>query len=132
VSIAGRFPANAVTGSGCGVRSSQMPPSAVAAIRYLASSSGRAPPRTAQYPSARGYEGDMQQRAGIYDRVSDDQQGRSRSVEQQHHDNEQAATESGWQVVARYQDPGISASRFARPCSMMHGVAGFAHWSCGP
>jgi site-specific DNA recombinase len=56
----------------------------------------------------------MTLRAGIYDRVSDDQDGRSRSVEQQGKENQTAADEHGWSVVARYADPGRSASRFAR------------------
>jgi DNA invertase Pin-like site-specific DNA recombinase len=53
-------------------------------------------------------------RAGIYERVSDDQGGRSRSVEQQNRDNQAAADREGWRVVARYQEPDRSASRFAR------------------
>ena len=43
VSIIARFPASATTGSGCGVRSSQMPPSADAAIRSRSSSSPARP-----------------------------------------------------------------------------------------
>jgi DNA invertase Pin-like site-specific DNA recombinase len=56
----------------------------------------------------------MVRRAGIYDRVSDDQGGRSRSTEQQGTDNQTAADSEGWSVVARYQEPDRSASRFAR------------------
>jgi DNA invertase Pin-like site-specific DNA recombinase len=55
-----------------------------------------------------------QLRCGIYDRVSDDQDGDSRSVEQQGKENQAAADEHGWRVVARYADPGRSASRFAK------------------
>jgi site-specific DNA recombinase len=53
-------------------------------------------------------------RAGLYDRVSDDQDGRSRSVAQQGIENEKAAQAAGWRVAGRYADPGVSASRFAR------------------
>jgi DNA invertase Pin-like site-specific DNA recombinase len=54
------------------------------------------------------------QRAGVYDRVSDDKSGRSRSVPQQAAANETVAREQGWRVAARYADPDVSASRFAR------------------
>jgi len=43
VSAAGRRPASPAAGSGFGVRSSQIPPSAVAAIRYRSSSWGASP-----------------------------------------------------------------------------------------
>ena len=43
VSTTRRVPASAATGSGCGVRSSQMPPSAVVATRYRSSSSAASP-----------------------------------------------------------------------------------------
>ena len=43
VSAAGWRPARPAAGSGCGVRSSQIPPSAVAAIRYRSSSRGASP-----------------------------------------------------------------------------------------
>jgi hypothetical protein len=43
VSVAGWRPASPAAGSGLGVRSSQIPPSAVAAIRYRSSSRGASP-----------------------------------------------------------------------------------------
>src|ERR1700735_4103247 len=43
VSVTLRVPARAAAGSGCGVRSSQIPPSAVAAIRYRSSSPAARP-----------------------------------------------------------------------------------------
>jgi hypothetical protein len=49
-----RVPESSTTGAGRGVRSSQMPPSAVAAIRYR-SSSDAAPPTTARQFVASGY-----------------------------------------------------------------------------
>jgi site-specific DNA recombinase len=53
-------------------------------------------------------------RAGLYQRVSDDQDGRSRSVEQQNAAGQLAAQRYGWDVVHVYNEPGISASRYAR------------------
>ena len=53
-------------------------------------------------------------RAGNYERVSDDQDGRSRSVSQQGTADQAAADQHGWRVVATYSEPDRSASRFAR------------------
>lgn len=58
-------------------------------------------------------------RAGLYERVSILPKRASKrlrqrvaSIEQQNRENVQACETYQWQVVARYQDPGISASRF--------------------
>jgi site-specific DNA recombinase len=56
----------------------------------------------------------MALRAGIYDRVSDDQGGRSRSTDQQGTANQEAAEQAGWRLMARYPEPDRSASRFAK------------------
>jgi DNA invertase Pin-like site-specific DNA recombinase len=53
-------------------------------------------------------------RAGLYQRVSDDQAGRSRSVEQQNAAGVLAAQRYGWFVAGTYNEPDRSASRFAR------------------
>ena len=53
VSITCRVPASWEMGSGCGVRISQIPPSAVAAIRYRSSSSRRGRARTGRRPGRR-------------------------------------------------------------------------------
>lgn len=52
-------------------------------------------------------------RAGQYLRVSLDRSGRARSVDEQQVDNERAAKEHGWDIVASYADPNRSASRYA-------------------
>jgi len=52
-------------------------------------------------------------RAGIYDRVSDDRQGKSRSVQQQNEGNRAACEDNRWTVYDTYADPDRSASRFA-------------------
>lgn len=52
-------------------------------------------------------------RAGQYLRVSLDRSGRARSVDEQQVDNERAAGEHGWEIVANYADPNRSASRYA-------------------
>jgi DNA invertase Pin-like site-specific DNA recombinase len=57
--------------------------------------------------------------AALYGRVSrldpdrDNQTDRERSVNQQLAANEKACDRYGWQITARYADPGRSASRFA-------------------
>lgn len=53
-------------------------------------------------------------RAAIYDRVSNDKKGTSRSPEEQAEDNNELAEESDYDVVLRESDPGKSASLFAR------------------
>jgi site-specific DNA recombinase len=53
-------------------------------------------------------------RAGLYPRVSDDQDKTSRSVPQQVDDLRAACGQEGWRVVAEYPEPDRSASRFAK------------------
>jgi site-specific DNA recombinase len=48
-----------------------------------------------------------------YLRVSVDKSGRARSTEEQHGDNERAASQLGWSLGAPYVDNGISASRYS-------------------
>jgi site-specific DNA recombinase len=53
--------------------------------------------------------------AGVYNRVSDDRNGRSKSPGQQNAENLAACAEEGWTVKATYTEPeSASASRFAR------------------
>jgi len=59
-------------------------------------------------------------RAGVYERVSklasaqDDREvRRARSIEEQNKANSAECERQGWQITARYADPGLSASRFA-------------------
>ena len=53
--------------------------------------------------------------AGVYNRVSDDRDGRSKSPEEQDKENRAACAEQGWPVRAAYTEPAsASASRFAR------------------
>lgn len=53
--------------------------------------------------------------AGIYNRVSDDRDGRSKSPQQQNEENLAACQDQGWTVKATYTEPeSASASRFAR------------------
>jgi DNA invertase Pin-like site-specific DNA recombinase len=53
-------------------------------------------------------------RAGVYNRVSDDQNGRSKSTDQQNEENLAAVDGEGWSLAATYTEPeGASASRFA-------------------
>jgi DNA invertase Pin-like site-specific DNA recombinase len=53
--------------------------------------------------------------AGIYNRVSDDRDGRAKSPEQQNEENLAACQEEGWTVAATYTEPAsASASKFAR------------------
>jgi site-specific DNA recombinase len=56
----------------------------------------------------------MQPRAALYMRVSDDQDARSRSVSQQAAEVRGDAERAGWRVVAEYEEPDRSASRFAK------------------
>jgi site-specific DNA recombinase len=57
----------------------------------------------------------MQQvRAGLYARVSDDQDERSRSVPQQRDALSALCGREGWRVAASYEEPDRSASRFSR------------------
>ena len=54
-------------------------------------------------------------RAGLYDRVSKKATGKeARSLASQKERNEDACGQHGWIIAARYTDPGISASRYAR------------------
>jgi DNA invertase Pin-like site-specific DNA recombinase len=54
-------------------------------------------------------------RAAVYNRVSDDRNGRSKSPQQQNEENLAAARDEGWTVAASYTEPeSASASRFAR------------------
>ena len=55
-------------------------------------------------------------RAGLYERVSTGIQDTelSRSVDQQNRQGQAAVRQHGWRVAARYADPGLSASRYAR------------------
>jgi DNA invertase Pin-like site-specific DNA recombinase len=54
-------------------------------------------------------------RAGLYQRVSDDKAGQSRSVAQQDAAGQAAASRYGWKVVKIYSEAGsASASRYAR------------------
>jgi site-specific DNA recombinase len=53
-------------------------------------------------------------RAGLYLRVSDDQDKRSRSVDQQSDSVRAACEREGWTVAAEYPEPDRSASRFAK------------------
>ncbi|AWS45009.1 recombinase family protein [Streptosporangium sp. 'caverna'] len=52
-------------------------------------------------------------RAAIYDRVSKDRRGDSRSVGEQNADNRAAVAANGWKLVEEYKDNDRSASRFA-------------------
>ena len=56
----------------------------------------------------------MQLRAGLYMRVSDDQDARSRSVVQQASEVRADAEREHWRVVAEFEEPDRSASRFAK------------------
>jgi site-specific DNA recombinase len=56
----------------------------------------------------------MQLRAALYMRVSDDQDARSRSVLQQASEVRADADRADWRVVAAYEEPDRSASRFAK------------------
>ncbi len=49
-----------------------------------------------------------------YLRVSLDRSGRARSLEEQHADHEQVATEHGWILGESYRDESVSASRYSR------------------
>jgi DNA invertase Pin-like site-specific DNA recombinase len=52
--------------------------------------------------------------AAVYNRVSDDQDGRSKSTAEQGKENHAACSEHGWTIRATYTEPeGASASRFA-------------------
>jgi site-specific DNA recombinase len=53
-------------------------------------------------------------RARDYLRVSLDRSGRARSLEEQHSDHEQVATEHGWSLAESYRDESVSASRYSR------------------
>jgi site-specific DNA recombinase len=53
-------------------------------------------------------------RARDYLRVSLDRSGRARSLEEQHADHEQVATEHGWTLGESYRDESVSASRYSR------------------
>jgi DNA invertase Pin-like site-specific DNA recombinase len=66
-------------------------------------------------PSFTGYGTPLSvRRAGVYNRVSDDQNGRSKSTGQQDDENREAAEAEGWVIAATYTEPeGASASRFA-------------------
>ena len=53
--------------------------------------------------------------AGVYNRVSDDRKGRSKSPEEQNEESAAACREQGWRIAATYTEPeSASASRFAR------------------
>jgi DNA invertase Pin-like site-specific DNA recombinase len=59
-------------------------------------------------------------RAGVYERVSKLTSARdrreiqrARSIEEQNKANSAECERHGWQITARYADPGLSASRFA-------------------
>ena len=53
-------------------------------------------------------------RAGVYNRVSDDRKGRSKSPHEQDKENTAACHDQGWSVAATYTEPdSASASRFA-------------------
>lgn len=49
-----------------------------------------------------------------YLRVSQDRSHRARSVDEQHGDNERAATDNGWTLAESYRDNDRSASRYAK------------------
>jgi site-specific DNA recombinase len=49
-----------------------------------------------------------------YLRVSLDRSGRARSLEEQHSDHAQVATEHGWTLGESYRDESVSASRYSR------------------
>ncbi|MGH3528719.1 MAG: recombinase family protein, partial [Pseudonocardiaceae bacterium] len=49
-----------------------------------------------------------------YLRVSLDRSGRARSLEEQHADHAQVATEHGWTLGESYRDESVSASRYSR------------------
>lgn len=54
-------------------------------------------------------------RAAVYNRVSDDRKGRSKSPQEQNEENLAAVADEGWIVAAAYTEPdSASASRFAR------------------
>lgn len=55
-------------------------------------------------------------RAGLYERVSTGIKDMelSRSVDRQNEDGRAAVNRYGWRLAARYADPGLSASRFAK------------------
>ena len=55
-----------------------------------------------------------QVRAREYLRVSLDRSGRQRSLEEQHKDNERAASSRGWSLGEPYRDNSVSASRYSR------------------
>lgn len=53
--------------------------------------------------------------AAVYNRVSDDKEGRSTSTDQQNAENAAACREQGWPIAATYTEPeSASASRYAR------------------
>jgi site-specific DNA recombinase len=52
-------------------------------------------------------------RAGLYERVSDDNSGRSRSIAQQNEAGRRAVAANGWRIASTHSDA-ESASRFAR------------------
>jgi site-specific DNA recombinase len=54
-----------------------------------------------------------QDRAGVYERVSRAHDKRAASIVQQNADNRRDCDREGWTVVATFQDPNRSASRFA-------------------
>jgi site-specific DNA recombinase len=53
-------------------------------------------------------------RAVIYNRVSQDRNGESRSVAEQDHDNRAVCERQGWPIVGAYEDNDRSASRYAK------------------
>jgi site-specific DNA recombinase len=53
-----------------------------------------------------------QDRAGVYERVSNAKDKRARSVAEQNADNRQACEAEGWSIVCTFQDPNRGASRF--------------------
>jgi len=53
-----------------------------------------------------------QDRAGVYERVSNPKDKRARSVAEQNADNRQACDREGWTVARTFQDPNRGASRF--------------------
>src|SRR5215469_8575470 len=52
-------------------------------------------------------------RAATYERISDDRDGRSRSIEQQNKAGRSACQANGWKIVTSHSDP-VSASRYSR------------------
>ena len=57
---------------------------------------------------------DERLRAFVYDRTSNDPRGRGTANRDQNLENERFCQDQGWDIVARFTDPGKSASRHAR------------------